>query len=202
MGKLLLAVIGAFLLSCSTFNLEAKREFVDNTFSAVNPNFSVKLSDTFEQYDRLKENDFSFFTYGSGSGTTTNIETHIFVDRFRQREFTVIIKRLNSGYWLPDLNQGLPNVLESGKMIKGGDQYYYALYSYKSSDDANLLIKRAARCYGADNKTLISYYYISPIESNLGDIDQWQDPKALDADQQSFLAQFKKDFEEDITFME
>ncbi len=202
MGKLLLPLIGVFLISCSTFGFGSKREFADHTFSAVNPNFSVKLSESFELYDQLKEGDISLYTYGGGGGTQTDIETHIFVDRFRRREFTIVIKTLNSGYWLPDLNQGLPNALGSGKMKRGGNQYYWALYPHKSSKNTNLLIKRVARCYGAGNKTLISYFYVHPIEPALGDMDQWLDPKALDADQMNFLAQFKKDFEADITLVE
>ena len=200
MNRFLFPVIAIFLLSCSGLTGSAKREFVDHTFHAVNPNISVKLSETFERYDQLRDNEISFYS-NSNSGTNTDIEKHIFVDRLHQREFTIIIMTLNRGYWRPNLNLGLPNTLENGKMEKSGRQYYYAVYAYKSPNGTNHLVKRVARSYGASNNVMITYYYFCPIDSALGNFDQWRALNGLNDDQRNFLAQFKKDFEADVTLL-
>jgi hypothetical protein len=182
--------------------METKRDFVDNTFYASNPSVAVKLADTFRQIEQKKDNSFSFFTNIGLSGTSIDIENYRFYDRMRMKQFVINIKRLNKGYWNPNLNNGIPSPLETGEETEGGRKYQYSIFAVKTPEKTDLLIKRFARCSGGMNQTMIEYFYMQQIAPFLGDVSKWQDPGNLTDEQNSFLSQFKADCEKDIHFIE
>jgi hypothetical protein len=203
MQKMFFLIPIIFLTSCIALEQETKRDFMDNTFYASNPNMAVKLADTFQKVDQDKKSDFSMYT-GSTSGSNVNIEEFKFRDNTKKAAFVIEIKKIRNRnvYWVPNLNTGLRNHLEDGKIEKGGRQYYYAIYADKGCNNKHYLIKRFARLSGATDRTLINYYYIHEIDSNADDFFKWQNPLRLGQDQKNLLLKFKNDSEKDIQFIE
>lgn len=202
MRRVICLLLATGLISCSSLTMEAKRDFVDNTFYASNPSIAVKLAGTFIKVEEKKDNTFAFFSNAGLSGGVLDIENYRFYDRTRFIEVLIRIKRLNRGYWRANLNEGIPHPLEVGKVVQSGREYHYSIFAIKTPQENNLMIKRFARCSGAKSQTLIEYFYFRHIGSSLGDFRKWQDPKTLTKEQITFLSQFISDCDKDLRFIE
>jgi hypothetical protein len=201
MKRLFFLVPLIFLTACVALERETKRDFTDHTFYASNPNMAVKIANSFHPVDQNKDNVFSMYS-NSMSGSNIETETFRFSDNTSKTGFVIQIRRARDGYWQPNLNAGLRNHLEAGKIEEGGRQYYFAVFADKGPDKKYYLVKRYARCSGATNQTLLQYYYVRAIDADLDDFSRWQDPNRLKQDQRDILTQFKKDSERDIRFIE
>jgi hypothetical protein len=201
MQKMFFLIPIIFLTSCIALEQEIKRDFIDNTFYASNPNMAVKIADTFQKVDQNKR---SAFSTSIGRMTGSNIETEEFKfhDTTKKAAFVIEIRKIRNrnGHWISNLNTRLRNHLEADKVEKSGRQYYYTVYADKDCNNKYYLIKRFARLSGANDRTLINYYYIHEIDSNADDFHKWQDPLRLDQDQKNLLLKFKNDSEKDIQF--
>jgi hypothetical protein len=203
MKKLFFLIPIIFVTSCIALEQETKRDFQVNTFYASNPNMAVKLADTFQPVDQNKKNDFSMYT-DSMSGSNIETEEFKFRDNTKKTVFNITIKMIRdrNGSWRSNLNAGLRNHLEAGKIEISGRQYHYAIYANKGYNNKCYLIKRFARLSGATDRTLILYHYAHEIDSNADDFSRWLDPLRLNQNQKNLLSQFKNDSEKDIQFIE
>jgi hypothetical protein len=201
MKKLIVLVSLIVLTACAALETETKRDFTDHTFYASNPNMAVKIANTFHPVDQNKDNGFSMYI-NSMSGSNIETENFRFSDNTKKTVFVIMIKKIREGYWQSNLNAGLRNYLEAGKIEESGRQYYYALFADKRPDNKYYLVKRYARCSGATNQTLLQYFYVRAIDADSDDFSRWQDPNRLRQDQRDVLTQFKKDSERDIRFIE
>ena len=201
MKKLFFLIPMLFLTSCIALEQEIKRDFKDNIFYASNPNMAVEIANTFQQVSQNKKNAFSMYSNSDG-GSNIETEKFKFRDNAKKTDFIITIRKTKGGYWKPDLNAGLRNHLEAGKIEKSGRQYYYAIYADKDYNNKYYLIKRFARISGATDRTLILYHYVHEIDSNAGDFFSWLDPFRLNQGQKDILSKFKNDSEKDIQFIE
>ena len=201
MKRLFFLVPLIFLTACVALERETKRDFMDNTFYASNPNMAVKIANTFHKVDQNKDNGFAMYS-NKMSGSNIETERFRFSDDSQKTGFVILISKTREGYWQPNLNAGLRNHLEAGKIEEGGRQYYFAVFADKGPDNKYYLVKRYARCSGATSQTLLQYYYVRAIDADLDDFSRWQDPNRLKQDQRDVLTQFKKDSERDIRFIE
>ena len=201
MKKLFFLIPVIFLTACVALEQETKRDFMDNTFYASNPNMAVKIANTFHKVDQNKDNGFAMYS-NRMSGSNIETERFRFADNTQKTIFVITIQKIREGYWQPNLNAGLRNLLEAGKLEESGRQYHYAIFADKGPDNNYFLVKRYARCSGATNQTLLQYYYAHEIEANSDDFSKWQDLNRLRRDQKNALSQFKNDSERDIRFIE
>lgn len=201
MKKLFFLVPLIFLTACVALEQETKRDFMDNTFYASNPNMAVKIANTFHKVDQNKDNGF-FMYINSMAGSNIETERFRFSDNTQKTIFVILISKGRDGYWQPNLNAGLRNHLEAGKIEESGREYYYAIFAEKGPDNKYYLVKRYARRSGATSKTLLQYYYVREIGANSNDFSRWQDPNRLGQDQKDVLSQFKNDSEKDVQFIE
>lgn len=201
MNKLFLLVPLIFLVSCIALEQETKRDFMENTFYASNPNMAVKIANTFQQADQNKKRGFSMYS-GRMGGSNIDTEGFKFSNNAQKTDFIIIIRKTRSGYWRSNLNAGLRNHLEAGKIEESGRQYHYTIFADKGPDNKYYLVNRFARLYGATNQTLIEYFYTREIDSNADDFNRWRDPNRLKQGQKNLLSQFKDDCERDIQFIE
>jgi hypothetical protein len=201
MKKLIVLVSLILLTACVALERETKRDFMDHTFYASNPNMAVKIANNFQPVDQNKDNGFAMYS-NSMSGSNIETERFRFSDNTKKTAFVILISKAREGFWQSNLNEGFRNHLEAGKIEEGGRQYYYAIFADKGHDNKYYLVKRYARRSGATSQTLLQYYYVRAIDAKLDDFSRWRDPNRLRQDQRDVLTQFKKDSERDIQFIE
>lgn len=188
------------LIACS--GLMPKREFVNHTFYATSPKFAIRISDDLGLDDKDQSSSFNFFFSGGETGTNINEETFHFLNPKERKAFTLIISKINSGYWRSDLLDGIEHPLETGVIRAYGRNYQTAVFATKTDDGSCLFVRYLAALADASNQTLVKAYYIQEISPRLGGCENWEAADRLTSQQSIFLSSFSDDFAKDIRFVD
>ncbi|MGD9212113.1 MAG: hypothetical protein PVI90_15130, partial [Desulfobacteraceae bacterium] len=190
----------AVLTACSGIGMQAKRDVVDHTFYASNPNMAIKLADDFIYRGENRSHGHAAYKNHPG-GTVMTMEHHHFYNQAEGKTFMVIFKKLNKGYIIPNFNASIANPLETGEVDENGQKYQYAIFADKDVKGNCYLVKRLVRTSGGNGRMLVVCIYAQQLQPPFSDYTQWQNPNRLDENQREFLAEFSNAFEEDIQFV-
>ncbi len=114
-----------------------QRGVIDNQvfYSTGMPKIKVTLADKSDRVFNHKDRKIKKFSSGRGS-YTIDTEQHVFLNLDgNQVKNGVAIehRKMNDGYWLPDVLAGIKRPLESGKIIVDGEKFHFA-YGYITSN--------------------------------------------------------------------
>ena len=193
-----LAIVAVILITGCT-GMEVKRGVVDNTYYSTYPKLAIEVPSEFEYVNNDKSSGFGFYV-GEIVGSRQEVDQHFLADRINKTLLIIQTIKVNQGYWLPDLNMGLKNLLDRGHEEHQGTRYQSGVWATKNEDGDCVLIKRLGRVAGPQSNILLKIIYIEPIKKSTADCAKWQQASMLNEAQRSIVSQFIDTFAANVQF--